>query len=71
MHTYHTRTNNSATDVTIRRTEMEDQTVTTVLEPEGLVDEDEDDRHWPVRNGIARADRKILHQTMELQKSGT
>lgn len=68
VHNYYSRAGTSAVDTTIKRPEMEDQTVTTVLEPEGLVEED--DRYWTIRNGVVPADRNILHQTTKLQKSG-
>lgn len=68
VHTYHSKASTSSVGTSIRQPEMEDQTVITVLEPEGQID---DHGYWSVRNGVSHPDRQIKQQTTEFQKSET
>lgn len=65
VHNYYPKASTSSVGTSIRRPEMEDQTVITVLEPEGLIDDDQ--RFWSARNGITQSSRQ---QKAEFQKSG-
>lgn len=66
---HYPKANTASVGTSIRRPEMEDQTFITVLEPEGLPDDDQ--RYWTVREGIAESDSYDSRQAVDLQKSGT